>query len=51
MSAIIRLVKEGRMRPALICSYNTWKKVQILYNLKPWRCRVHRQSRPWWFCH
>jgi len=26
MSAIIRLVKEGRMRPALICSYNTWKK-------------------------
>jgi len=35
MSVIFRLVKEGRMRPALIYSYNTWKKFKyyITWNL------------------
>ena len=35
MSAIIRLVKEGCMRPALIHSYNTRKKFKycITWNL------------------
>ena len=40
MSVIIRLVKEGRMKPALIYSYNNWKKFTyyITWNLSAVAC-------------